>query len=535
MTCKTSLLHRDAALNFFLRNDKSGITMTKLLKTVLLMMLGMQAPYIAYAALPRTDASRIVEVEKIAAKAREVLFHMAYVVQPACTANRNDWRWSFGPLPRITPLTRDEKNPKMHAESDAISAHYKMDPGASIFLAEISKTPWGYAGFSAYEPVFFDMNRLEVLQLIAGVHRGIEANQIETTDQAIRLNPNFEFNITKDRERRKFTVKRVAVCALDLQAVDSKYRYADSGIVVTVPLLEELSRDELVVVLSHEVAHKVLKTHQKTTLGKLVAIALDGPLTKIGENIETGAREPIDTDLIKADRLALRISAGFGVDVPTYVDIINKLTADRNLLGLPTYRLTRGIPPKREEQLKRSVALWNAEKKYYAVEELEQAVLIEIARRARMVSANPEAVFGAASPNKQISMATGLPNNAAQTELQSTTSATTDAAATTTSWTPNAELRNRHPPTNFAKQNDISALPGVTALCRERYQTWLTWSNPKAYAIGPKGGCSFTAGTPPSGKDLPIDPVERALTVCARIGAGECKLYSIDEQVVWKP
>ena len=102
-------------------------------------------------------------------------------------------------------------------------------------------------------------------------------------------------------------------------------------------------------------------------------------------------------------------------------------------------------------------------------------------------------------------------------------------------WTPNAELRNLHPATGFATLDDVDAVPGISASCRDRYRTWFIGTNPKAYAIGPKGHCGFSSGTRPPNKDLPIDPAERALAACARAGNKDCKLYAIDDVVVWKP
>jgi hypothetical protein len=102
-------------------------------------------------------------------------------------------------------------------------------------------------------------------------------------------------------------------------------------------------------------------------------------------------------------------------------------------------------------------------------------------------------------------------------------------------WIPNAELRSKYPATDFAKLNDVASVPGVSNFCRDRYKVWLGWSNPKAFAVGPAGNCGYTQGTKPANPDLRIDPAERALVACTGLSKGDCKLYAIDDAIVWRP
>lgn len=105
-------------------------------------------------------------------------------------------------------------------------------------------------------------------------------------------------------------------------------------------------------------------------------------------------------------------------------------------------------------------------------------------------------------------------------------------------WTPNKELRAAHPPTQFAKLEDAQAIPSVSSNCRDRYEAWLTHASPKAFAVGPKGNCGYTWGVrapTAANPDLLKDPAERALVSCTRQGHGACKLYAIDDAVVWAP
>lgn len=96
-----------------------------------------------------------------------------------------------------------------------------------------------------------------------------------------------------------------------------------------------------------------------------------------------------------------------------------------------------------------------------------------------------------------------------------------------------SQLRLANPPTNFADINSIDAVPNLSSECRQKYRTWLTWPIPRGFAVNPNGHCGYTTGTKPSQRELPADPVERALAVCEK-KFGACALYAIDDAVVWK-
>jgi hypothetical protein len=96
-------------------------------------------------------------------------------------------------------------------------------------------------------------------------------------------------------------------------------------------------------------------------------------------------------------------------------------------------------------------------------------------------------------------------------------------------------LREAHPPTNFASLTNVDAVPNIGPNCKERYAQWIKRSNPKAFAISDKGHCSYTATTKSPELGLAADPAERALQLCAKDGARTCRLYAIDDDVVWKP
>jgi len=83
------------------------------------------------------------------------------------------------------------------------------------------------------------------------------------------------------------------------------------------------------------------------------------------------------------------------------------------------------------------------------------------------------------------------------------------------------------PRTAFAPVEDESRVPFVRDTGRTGYRTFLAQPAPRAFAIAPNGAWGWAEGGD--------DPLARALANCNRSGKGECKLYSVDDYVVWNP
>jgi dienelactone hydrolase len=83
------------------------------------------------------------------------------------------------------------------------------------------------------------------------------------------------------------------------------------------------------------------------------------------------------------------------------------------------------------------------------------------------------------------------------------------------------------PKTDFAPVDDETKLPFVRDTGRAGYKVYLTKLLPRAFAIAPNGAWGWADGGD--------DPLRRSLVNCNRKGNAECKLYSVDDFVVWKP
>ncbi|MEM5405710.1 hypothetical protein [Paraburkholderia unamae] len=79
------------------------------------------------------------------------------------------------------------------------------------------------------------------------------------------------------------------------------------------------------------------------------------------------------------------------------------------------------------------------------------------------------------------------------------------------------------PPTNFASLQDVNAVPWLHADGRQAYTRYLAATRPRAFAIARDGGWGQASG---------IDSINAALVQCAK-GHEECRIYSVDGDVVW--
>lgn len=81
------------------------------------------------------------------------------------------------------------------------------------------------------------------------------------------------------------------------------------------------------------------------------------------------------------------------------------------------------------------------------------------------------------------------------------------------------------PRSDYAALDNIDALPYVTDKGREAYRSFLSKSLPRAFAISPSGGWSWA--------EEGDDPVQRVLANCEKNSGQPCKLYAVDDYVVW--
>lgn len=84
------------------------------------------------------------------------------------------------------------------------------------------------------------------------------------------------------------------------------------------------------------------------------------------------------------------------------------------------------------------------------------------------------------------------------------------------------------PPSGFARVDDLDRLPLPSERGRAGYAAWLRAEPPRAFAIHPSLGHWASAW----GGDR---PVARALANCERLAKAPCRLYAVDEAVVWSP
>jgi hypothetical protein len=83
------------------------------------------------------------------------------------------------------------------------------------------------------------------------------------------------------------------------------------------------------------------------------------------------------------------------------------------------------------------------------------------------------------------------------------------------------------PPSGYAAITDDTKLPGIGEAGREQYRRFLAAPAPRAFAIAPSGGAwAWNSSLVP-------DAAWRALTRCAERAQQQCRLYAVDDIVVW--
>jgi dienelactone hydrolase len=83
------------------------------------------------------------------------------------------------------------------------------------------------------------------------------------------------------------------------------------------------------------------------------------------------------------------------------------------------------------------------------------------------------------------------------------------------------------PATGFASLDDTPTISHISEKCREVYAEFLKKDVARAFAIGPNGACAYFAGQ--------LNVVAKSLTRCKEIAKQDCRLYAVNDDVVWQP
>lgn len=78
---------------------------------------------------------------------------------------------------------------------------------------------------------------------------------------------------------------------------------------------------------------------------------------------------------------------------------------------------------------------------------------------------------------------------------------------------------------NFAKLDDVNAVPHLSEEKRKVYRKFLTEPLPRAFAVSESGSVGWASRSP--------DAMNRALYFCQVYAKQSCRLYAVDNDVVW--
>lgn len=82
------------------------------------------------------------------------------------------------------------------------------------------------------------------------------------------------------------------------------------------------------------------------------------------------------------------------------------------------------------------------------------------------------------------------------------------------------------PPSGFAEIDHIDRVPNLNEAGRNAYELFLTKNTPRVFALGEHGEFGWASGGQ--------DPLAAALNNCSKRANAQCKLYAVDQDVVWK-
>jgi len=367
---------------------------------------------------PLVPPDRFLEVEGLAAHARELLFLLGYALQPACGERGNRWSAGVGAVG-----VRGEAAPASRTAllSDVLQKKFGAQPGQGVFVSDQPLTSYGIAGVRAGD--IFDVPRskapdedsppapapppegsrskrslLEQLEALNKRLAALKKFMIERDERIYSADPIRKLTIIRGSAEIPARVRMVRVCDMDLRPVDSANSYAesDNGVVyITAAMLRSLSHVELVAVLSHEAAHVALGLSKDRSKDYRSAKLVFGVLAAIGANAETETRAPKDADLILADRLAMRVAEGLGVEPTVYAESVTKLVAASAGGMAPEYERTRPMNPERADALQRSVQFWTQAQHHCVPRGIDAQQARTVHARARAAWKTPETAFSA--------------------------------------------------------------------------------------------------------------------------------------------
>jgi hypothetical protein len=90
-------------------------------------------------------------------------------------------------------------------------------------------------------------------------------------------------------------------------------------------------------------------------------------------------------------------------------------------------------------------------------------------------------------------------------------------------------------PTRFASLQNVAAVPALAQAGRDEYQRFLGYPLPRAFAVNGVGGFASSYTLRPPDPKRPADPAVRVLEFCRERTHTQCRLYAVDNEVVYVP
>ena len=284
-------------------------------------------------------------------------FELRRIAAPLCNSDPQ-WDW----IQQLVLVRKPERwafsTDKSMAE--ILSRHFEAQPGELLVLVDQQSGSFTLpGGLKAGDRILTtEPTEAELLirQPLEGEFHAETQERLRSANERARNQPTQTLQLIRQGQPLKLDIKHIPICAMRLRLVNSQNAYAaarSDAILVTLPLLEQLSADELTMVVAHEAAHVLLgmSDTSKRTNWKAAAWPFVGGNSQWNRELGLGA--PTPEGLVEADRLTVMLLEPLGLGTQDYLEFLLRVqSAEPGGLTRPTYANLRPVAPQRLESMR---------------------------------------------------------------------------------------------------------------------------------------------------------------------------------------
>ncbi|MBH9576958.1 hypothetical protein [Inhella proteolytica] len=285
------------------------------------------------------------------------IFELRRIAAPLCSAEPQ-WDW----VQQLILVRKPERwaFSTDRALAEILNRHFEAKPGELIVLVDQRsgsfKLPGGLKAGDRILAADASEAELLIRRPLEGEFHADTQERLRRANEWARSQPSRTLQLIRQGQTLKLDIEPIPICAMRFGVVNSETAYAAARsdlILVTHPLLEQLSADELTMVLAHEAAQVLLALTDpnKPTNWKSGAWPLLGGNSQWNRELGLGA--PTLESLIEADRLTVMLLEPFGLGPQEYLEFLARVqAAEPGGMFRPTYANLRPVAEQRLEAVR---------------------------------------------------------------------------------------------------------------------------------------------------------------------------------------